>query len=438
MARITVFGLGYVGAVTTAALAGDGHEVTGVDASRLKVDMLNEGRSPVIEAGLTELVAAGLEAGRIRATTDPAEGMRGAEVSMICVGTPSRSNGSLDLRQVERVCHDIGGNLRAAADGHVVAVRSTMLPGSTYGTVIPALEQASSARAGRDFGVCVNPEFLREGSSISDFRTPPFTLLGVDDDVSAAPMTAVYDHVDADALVVPIPVAEMVKYTCNAFHAVKVAFANEIGAICKEEDIDSHAVMDVFLRDTRLNISGAYLRPGFAFGGSCLPKDLRALTYNARRHDVSVPLLDAVLPSNQHQIDRAFHRIQRTGHKRVGVLGFSFKAGTDDLRESPLVELVERLIGKGYEVRLFDRNVSLANLHGANRAYITHEIPHIASLMCDSIDDVLAGSDVIVIGNASREFADALAGVRGDQVVLDLVRIAEADGAVPGYDGFNW
>ena len=357
---------------------------------------------------------------------------------MVCVGTPSRSNGSLDLRQVERVCHDIGGNLGAAAEGHVVAVRSTMLPGSTYETVVPALEQASTARAGRDFGVCVNPEFLREGSSMSDFRTPPFTLLGVDDDLSAPRLTAVYDHVDADTLVVPIPVAEMVKYTCNAFHAVKVAFANEIGAICKEDDIDSHAVMDVFLRDTRLNISGAYLRPGFAFGGSCLPKDLRALTYNARRQDVSVPLLDAVLPSNRNQIDRAFDRIQRTGHKRVGVLGFSFKAGTDDLRESPVVELVERLIGKGYDMRLFDRNVSLANLHGANREYITNEIPHISSLMCESIDDVLSGSDVIVIGNASAEFADALDGVRDDQVVLDLVRVVEPDGAVPGYDGINW
>lgn len=438
MARITVFGLGYVGAVTTAALAGDGHEVTGVDANVLKVDMLNEGRSPVIEAGLSELVATGLEAGRIHATTDPAEAMRGADVSMVCVGTPSRANGSLDLRQIERVCQDIGGNLRLAASGHVVAVRSTMLPGSTHGTVIPALEQASSARLGRDFGVCVNPEFLREGSSISDFRSPSFTLLGVDDDRFAEPLSAVYEQVEAETIVVPIRVAEMVKYSCNAFHAVKVAFANEIGAICKADDIDSHAVMDVFLRDTRLNISSAYLRPGFAFGGSCLPKDLRALTYDARRHDVSVPLLDAVLPSNQHQIDRAFDRIQRTGHKRVGVLGFSFKAGTDDLRESPLVELVERLIGKGYDVRLFDHNVSLANLHGANREYITNEIPHIASLMCDSIDDVVASSDVIVIGNASTEFADALDRVRSDQVVLDLVRIADSDGEVPGYDGINW
>jgi GDP-mannose 6-dehydrogenase len=299
MARITVFGLGYVGAVTTAALAGDGHEVTGVDANVLKVDMLNEGRSPVIEAGLSELVTSGLEAGRIHATTDPAEAMRGADVSMVCVGTPSRANGSLDLRQIERVCQDIGGNLRVAASGHVVAVRSTMLPGSTHATVIPALEQASSAGAGRDFGVCVNPEFLREGSSISDFRSPSFTLLGVDDDMSAEPLSAVYEQVEAETIVVPIRVAEMVKYSCNAFHAVKVAFANEIGAICKADDIDSHAVMDVFLRDTRLNISGAYLRPGFAFGGSCLPKDLRALTYDARRHDVSVPLLDAVLPSNQ-------------------------------------------------------------------------------------------------------------------------------------------
>jgi GDP-mannose 6-dehydrogenase len=437
MARITVFGLGYVGAVTTAALAGDGHEVVGVDANRVKVDMLNGGESPVIEAGLSDLVAGGVEAGRIHATTDPVDGMRGAEVSMVCVGTPSRPNGSLDLRQVERVCHDIGGNLDAAADGHVVALRSTMLPGSTHGTAIPALERASSARVGRDFGVCVNPEFLREGTSIKDFRNPPFTLLGTDDDLSTGPMRAIYNYVNAETLVIPVRVAEMVKYTCNAFHAVKVAFANEIGSICKEEEIDSHAVMDVFMRDTRLNISAAYLRPGFAFGGSCLPKDLRALTYQARRRDVSVPLLDAVLPSNTQQINRAFLRVQATGHKRIGVLGFSFKAGTDDLRESPLVELVERLIGKGYEVRLFDRNVSLANLHGANREYINREIPHIASLMCDSIDEVVKHSDVIVIGNASPGFADALDAVH-DQIVIDLVRITDPAHTVAGYDGINW
>ena len=439
MVRITVFGLGYVGAVTTAALAGEGHHVTGVDANPTKVAMINEGRSPIVETGLTELIADGLAAGRIHATTDASEGLLDAAVSMVCVGTPSRPNGSLDLRQVERVCHDIGANLGRAAERHVVAVRSTMLPGSTYGTVVPALEESSAKVAGSDFGVCVNPEFLREGSSIKDFRDPPFTLLGIDDDLSTGPMRAIYGHLDADTLVVPVRVAEMVKYTCNAFHAVKVAFANEIGAICKEEQIDSHAVMDVFLRDTRLNISPAYLRPGFAFGGSCLPKDLRALTYQARRHDVTVPLLDAVLRSNVNQIDRAFERVQATGHKRIGVLGFSFKAGTDDLRESPLVELIERLIGKGYDVRLFDRNVSLANLQGANREYIEREIPHVASLMCDTIDEVLDHSDVIVIGNASDEFADALDRVHDDQAVIDLVRITDpARTAVAGYDGINW
>lgn len=438
MAHIAVFGLGYVGAVTTAALADDGHHITGIDANPVKVEMVNAGRSPVIETGLSELMASGVAAGRIRATGDVAEGLRSADISMVCVGTPSSPNGDLDLQQVVRVCDDIGANIRAARPGHVVALRSTMLPGSTHDVVVPALERASGLRAGRDFGVCVNPEFLREGTSIRDFRDPPFTLLGTDDDIARGPMVGLYEHLDADLLVAPVRVAEMVKYTCNAFHALKVAFANEIGEICKEHQIDSHQVMDIFRHDTKLNISPAYLTPGFAFGGSCLPKDLRALTYKARRADVHAPLLESVLPSNRRQIDRAFDLVQRTARKRIGVLGFSFKAGTDDLRESPLVDLIERLIGKGYEVQVYDRNVSLANLQGANRAYIEQEIPHIASLMSDTVDEIVASSDVIVIGNGSPEFADVLDKVDDDQIVIDLVRIVDDRPSHAGYEGIAW
>jgi GDP-mannose 6-dehydrogenase len=437
MTRIAVFGLGYVGAVSAAALAADGHDVTGVDSNPVKVEMISAGRSPVVEAGLTDLIASGVAAGRLRATTDAAEAVARSDVSLICVGTPSRPNGSLDLSQMERVCEQVGEQL-PGRPGHVVVVRSTVLPSSTDDLVVRVLEKASGGTAGRDFGVCLNPEFLREGSSIRDYHNPPFTLIGSDDPSAAEVVSALYAGIDAELLVVPVRVAEMVKYTSNAFHAIKVAFANEIGAICKRQRVDSHAVMDIFCRDDKLNVSRAYLRPGFAFGGSCLPKDLRALVYHARHLDVETPLLASVMPSNRGQIDRAFELVAGTGRKRIGILGFSFKAGTDDLRESPLVELIERLIGKGYEVRVFDRNVSLANLQGANRAYIEGEIPHIASLMCETVHEVVAASEVVVIGNGAPEFAAVPAMATADQVIIDLVRLQSEPPSHPGYAGIGW
>ncbi len=438
MARVAVFGLGYVGAVTAAALAADGHDVVGVDTNPLKVAMIASGRSPVIEAGLGDLVDRGVRSRRLRATTDAGEAMASCEISMICVGTPSRTNGSLDVSQVERVCRQIGAELGAAAPGHVVVVRSTMVPGSSESVVVPALEESSGLAAGDGFGVCVNPEFLREGSSLHDFRNPPFTLIGSDHEPAADKVAAIYAVVDAELVVVPIAVAEMVKYVSNAYHATKVTFANEIGAICKQSGIDSHAVMDVFCRDTKLNISSAYLRPGFAFGGSCLPKDLRALTYHARRLDVEAPLLESLMYSNGLQVDRAVRAVQSTGRRRIGVLGFSFKAGTDDLRESPVVEVIERLIGKGYRLRVYDENVSLANLQGANREYIEREIPHIASLMSDSLDEVLAESEVVLIGNDSPEFAK-IPDIAGDEhIVIDLVRIVPEIPDRAGYEGIGW
>jgi GDP-mannose 6-dehydrogenase len=438
MARIAVFGLGYVGAVSAAALAAEGHHVIGVDTNPSKVDLIERGRSPVVEEGLTELIADGVRSGRLRATTSTAEAMEAADISLVCVGTPSRANGSLDLGQVERVCHQIGVNLPVASPRHVVVTRSTMLPGSTYRVVVPALESASGLVAFEDFGVGVNPEFLREGTSIRDFRDPAFTLVGSDDERTARVISALYAGLEADLVVAPIRVAEMVKYVSNAYHALKVTFGNEIGAICKRQGIDSHAVMEIFCRDRKLNISAAYLKPGFAFGGSCLPKDLRALTQHARRFDVDAPLLESVLTSNARQLDRAFELVRATGHKRVGVLGLSFKAGTDDLRESPLVELIERLIGKGYQVRVYDSNVSLANLQGSNREYIEREIPHIASLMDDTVGEVLAESDVVVIGNKAPEFANVLRDVDDGQVVIDLVRIGDDEPTSSNYEGIGW
>jgi GDP-mannose 6-dehydrogenase len=437
--RIGVFGLGYVGSVSAACLAALGHEVVGVDVNPTKVDMINAGHSPVIETELDELIAQGVAMGRIRAVTSACEAVAASDISLICVGTPSDGNGNLNLTYVERVCQEIGQALASKNGYHVVIARSTMLPGSTEEQVIPILEGASARKAGREFGVCFNPEFLREGTAVHDFYHPPFTLIGEYDGRGAEIAASLYATLDAPLRVVPLKVAEMVKYANNAFHALKVTFANEIGNICKRQGADSHQVMDIFCLDDKLNLSSYYLKPGFAFGGSCLPKDVRALLYHGHRLDLSLPVLEAILPSNQLQIRYGFELIRRTGRKKVGVLGFSFKAGTDDLRESPMVELIETLVGKGYAVKVYDKNVSLARLHGANRAYIEREIPHIASLMCNSWEEVLAASEVIVIGNRASEFRQAVEQAGEDQVVIDLVRVAQDVGQLNArYEGICW
>ena len=439
MTNISIFGLGYVGAVSAACLADNGRQVIGVDVNPTKVDMISRGQSPVVEEGMSELMCKGVRSGRIRATVDAAEAVANSDVSFICVGTPSNGNGSLNLQYVRRVCADIGDALAAKNGYHVIVARSTMLPGSTEEVVIPVLERTSGKQAGRDFGVCFNPEFLREGSSIKDFYDPPYTVVGGDDAQAIDAVRDIYSMLEAEFIVAPYKVAEMVKYASNAFHALKVTFANEIGNICKQQDVDSHQVMEIFAKDDKLNISRAYLKPGFAFGGSCLPKDLRAIIYHSRRLDISSEVLESILPSNRNQIDRAFEMIKSTGHKRVGVLGMSFKAGTDDLRESPQVELIERLIGKGYQVSIYDRNVSLAHLQGANRAYIEKEIPHIASLMRDTPEEVVLEGQVIVVGNKEAEFGRALEKTRSDQVVVDLVRLfAGSNGMVAQYEGICW
>jgi GDP-mannose 6-dehydrogenase len=439
MATIGIFGLGYVGVVSAGALAKGGHHIIGVDINLNKVETINRGRSPVVEAGMERLIGDAVAGHRLRTTTNAEEAVRGSDMSMVCVGTPSGANGSLDLSQVEKVCQEIGLAMADKAEHHAVVVRSTMLPGSTEELVIPTLEQASGKRAGIDFGVCINPEFLREGSSLKDFYHPAFTLIGGDDDRAIAATKSIYSGLEAPIIVLPIRTAEMVKYACNAFHALKVAFANEIGNICSEQDIDSHEVMEVLCRDTKLNISSAYLKPGFAFGGSCLPKDLRALIYQARRLDVEAPVLEAIMPSNRRQIEKALQMIKRTDRKRIGVLGLSFKAGTDDLRESPAVELIEQLIGKGYEVTVYDRKVSLGNLQGSNRAYIEREIPHIASLMASTLDEVLASSEVIVITNGDTEFKQIADGASGQQVIIDLVGLGRPENrSAQGYQGICW
>jgi GDP-mannose 6-dehydrogenase len=437
--NVSVFGLGYVGSVSAASFAADGHTVIGVDVAPAKVASLNEGRSPIVEKGLDELIRDNTANGRLRATTSTAEAVAGTDLSLICVGTPSRKNGSLDLTYLERVAAQIGEALADKDDYHVVVVRSTVLPGTTHDVVIPAIERASGKTYGTGFGVSVNPEFLREGTAIHDFRNPPLTLVGHNYRSDAEPTQALYSKVEAPMVTTTIRTAEMIKYASNTWHALKVTFANEVGNLCKRLEIDSHEVMDIFCRDAKLNLSSYYMKPGFAFGGSCLPKDVRAMQYRAKEVDLEMPVIQAILGSNQLQIQHAIDEIVDTGKKRVGLLGFSFKAGTDDLRESPIVILAEALLGKGYQLCIYDRNVSIARLVGANRDYINTQIPHLSSLLTENIDDVLNTSDVIVVGNAAPEFSDALTRTRPGQIVLDLVRVKTDRSRIPAeYRGICW
>ncbi|HET6380040.1 MAG TPA: nucleotide sugar dehydrogenase [candidate division Zixibacteria bacterium] len=439
MTTVSVFGLGYVGSVSAGCLADRGLDVIGVDVTPIKVDTINAGRSPIVEHGLDHLIRRGVEAGRLRATADAVAAVRASDASLICVGTPSNANGSLDLSAVQRVIETIGRALREHDRPHVVIVRSTMLPGSTETLLVPILERAAGRQLGDGLSICYNPEFLREGSSLRDFDNPPYTIIGGSDSAAIELARSLYAGIAAPLHVVPIRVAEMLKYASNAFHALKVAFANEIGVLCKALGVDSGQLMDIFCADTKLNISSAYLRPGFAFGGSCLPKDLRAVLHRARSQDLELPVLEAVLPSNRVHVERAYEMIRATGLRRIGLLGLSFKAGTDDLRESPLVSLVERLIGRGYDVRIFDRDVSLANLHGTNRSFIEREIPHLVRILTDDIDAVLDHAEVVVIGNGSHEHREALGRLREDQRVIDLVRIPERESIDPErYEGVAW
>jgi GDP-mannose 6-dehydrogenase len=437
--RISVFGLGYVGSVSAACLAARGNQVIGVDVNRTKVDLIARGQASVVEERIAELTAEMVRGGALRTTTDVAEAVAATEVSLVCVGTPSAANGSLSTAYLERVAEEIGTALATTDRYHTVVFRSTMLPGTCTELLIPILEKASGKTARVDFGVAVNPEFLREGTSVRDFFEPPKTVIGEYDPASADLVAAMYAGLPGEVFRVPIAVAEMIKYADNAFHGLKIAFANEVGAICRALGVDSHQVMDVFLADRKLNVSPAYLRPGFAFGGSCLPKDLRGLVYAARRADVSVPLLSHVLPSNEEHLRRAFDLVTASGRRRIGLFGLSFKPGTDDLRESPLVELAERLLGKGYDLRIYDANVALSRLMGANLDYITGRLPHLGQLLSNSVDEVLAHAEVCVVGCTDPTVLAAL-DTAGDRIVVDLVRLPDASvrRVTEGYQGLGW
>ena len=435
--KINIYGLGYVGSVSAACLAGEGHSVLGIDVDQLKVDCLNRGTSAVVEPGLGELISRGVSSGLLRATIERPDD---ADVSMVCVGTPSNENGSLCLDYVVRAAAQIGEFLKNCETYHVVCIRSTVLPGTVEGTVIPILEQHSGRRAGEDFGVCMNPEFLREGTSIADFNEPPMTVIGELDSRSGDVIQALYGTVSAPVVRTKIGVAEMVKYTANAFHGLKVTFANEVGNLCKRLGLDGREVMDIFCRDEKLNISAAYLQPGFAFGGSCLPKDLRALLHKARELDLDPPVLRSVLVSNTNQIEEAYRMIKRSGKRKIAMLGLSFKPGTDDLRESPIAALVELLLGKGHEVSIYDREVMLARLHGSNRAYIEHTIPHISRLMKPSVDSALQDAELIVIGKRSAEYREPLRRFANGHHVIDLASLfaTPSERESMDYEGICW
>lgn len=436
--RVSVFGLGYVGAVSAACFAKGGHTVVGVDPDPRKTELISSGKSPIVEADLERYLQEGVESGRLTTADDVATAVKETDLSLICVGTPSRENGDLKTDYIQRVCEQIGAALRDKSDYHLVVIRSTILPGTAHNVALPALESSSGKKAGVDFGLAVNPEFLREGTAIADFYQPPFTVIGASRREDGARIAELYNGVDAAVEIVDIRTAEMIKYSCNAYHALKITFANEIGMICKAEGIDSHEVMRVFCMDEKLNISSKYLLPGFAFGGSCLPKDVRALTYRALSRDVETPMMTAMLQSNKVQVERAFKTVQNMNKRRIGLFGLSFKPGTDDLRESPLVELAEKLYGKGYQLKIYDANVHYASLYGANKAFIDAELPHLATILYDDPAPVIEDAEVLIIGHSDGKLDRMADAIRPDQIVLDLARSLNGEKIRGEYVGLYW
>ena len=440
ISSISVFGLGYVGTVTAACLAHKGHKVIGVDLSSTKVDAMQAGHSPIVEPRLGDLIADGHKSDRLQATRDSEYAVLHSNISFLCVGTPSLRNGKLDLGHIEPVCSEIGQVLKKKNEFHLVVLRSTVLPGTAETIVVPALEKSSGKKFGKDFGVCVNPEFMREGTAVADFLEPAVTVIGAAEMNDSRKLHDLYKWAPGKIFETSFRSAEMVKYVCNAWHAVKVSFANEFGTLAKELSVDAAAVVEIFTADTKLNISPTYLKPGFAFGGSCLPKDVRALNYRAKELDLNLPLFQSILPSNDQHLDRAVEMVLATGKKKIAMLGLSFKAATDDLRESPQVQLVKCLLGEGRQIRIWDDNVSLGRLIGSNRFYIEEVIPHIGSLLSNSLSEVVTGAEVVVIATRGLD-GNALRGcLRPDHVVIDLVNLERGSRPVLSgdYEGICW
>ena len=436
---ISVFGLGYVGTVSAACLAYRGNSVIGVDLNRTKVEAMNSGNSPIVEPGVSKIIAESHKADRLHATSSAETAVLNSEISLLCVGTPSLRNGKLDLGHIEPVCREIGEIIKKKDSFHLVVLRSTVLPGTAETIVVPTLEKASGKRLGPDFGVCVNPEFMREGTAVADFLEPAITIIGAADKAHSNRLRELYAWVPGRIFETSFRSAEMVKYVSNAWHAVKVAFANEIGTLARELEVDAESMVEIFTSDTKLNISATYLNPGFAFGGSCLPKDLRALNYKAKELDLKLPLFESILPSNEEHLVRAVEMVLGTGKHKIGMLGLSFKAATDDLRESPHVQLVKRLLGEGREIRIWDDNVSLGRLIGSNREYIEQVIPHIGSLLNANLAEVLSDAEVVVIGTRGLDRDFLQENIRPDQEVIDLVNLEKARRLqTTAYKGICW
>jgi GDP-mannose 6-dehydrogenase len=437
--RISIFGLGYVGAVSLACLARDGHSVIGVDVDPAKLELIRSGKTPVVEEGMVDLMAEVAASGRISVTTDVAHAVLGSELSLICVGTPSAPNGSQDQSAILNLAHELGRAMLRKAGGHVFVFRSTLVPGTVENVLKPIVERESGKTCGRDFDVCFQPEFLREGTSIRDYDRPPFTVVGANAEAPVARLRELFGHLSCEFHATSIRAAEMVKYCCNNFHALKITFANETARLCEALGVDVFEVMELVCKDRQLNISPAYLKPGFAFGGSCLPKDLRATLYLAKTHDVELPMLGNVLQSNRVHVEHAIAKVLASGRRRVGMIGLSFKTGTDDLRESPLVLIAEQFIGKGLSVLVYDPEVHLSRLLGANRRFIEQHLPHIGSLMREDIENVIAGSDLLVVGLSDPRIFEALARhVREGQVVVDLVNIPRREALRGKVIGLCW
>jgi GDP-mannose 6-dehydrogenase len=437
---ISVFGLGYVGTVTAACFAHMGHNVIGVDLSPGKVQAMDAGRSPIVEPRVEALISEGHAAGRLHATSSSESAVLNSEISFLCVGTPSLRNGKLDLGHIEPVCRDIGQVLKKKDAFHLVVLRSTVLPGTAETIVVPALELASGKKLGKDFGVCVNPEFMREGTAVADFLEPAMTIIGAAESAHSSMLREIYSWAPGKIFETSFRSAEMTKYVCNAWHAVKVSFANEMGTLARELGVDAESVVEIFTSDTKLNISPTYLKPGFAFGGSCLPKDVRALNYRAKELDLNLPLFQSIMPSNDEHLERAVEMILATGKKKIALLGLSFKAATDDLRESPQVQLAKRLLGEGRDLKIWDDNVSLGHLIGSNRQYIEEVIPHIGSLLCKDLNSAISSAEVVVIGTRGIDRATLSSHIRPEQIVIDLVNLEKARRVVKNgsYQGICW
>lgn len=435
--KISVFGLGYVGAVSCGCFAKEGHQVIGVDINEHKVTLINSGKSPIVEKGLDDLIAFGNRNKLLGATTDVETAIQDTDLSIICVGTPSQINGNIDLSYIFKVCGQIGDALQKKSSFHTIVIRSTVVPG-TVRQCIEIIEDVSGKKHNKDFGLGSNPEFLREGTAINDFWHPPYTIIGIESEKSQELLKTLYQNIDAPIHFLKPEESEMIKYANNNFHAVKITFANEIGNICKALGVDGHVVMDIVSRDKKLNLSSYYMKPGYAFGGSCLPKDVRGLNYRAKLLDVKTPLLNSLLSSNENQIKRGLQLVYNTGKRKIGVLGFAFKAGTDDLRESPMITLIETLIGKGYDLALFDANVLISKLMGKNKDFIIGRIPHISRLLKAGAEQVIEESEVIILGNKSEEFKELLPSIPKNKTIIDLVRIDKDKITQDNYVGICW